>query len=160
LSKLTGCTKGDTIRRIAPRLGKEVEFREPDSNAIAKYDYIDARGVPVKQIVRLPNDEHGNKRFRQRKWTDSGWVPNVKGIGSVLYNAHRLMAAGTVIIVEGEKDADSITNLHLSVPHSQPYIYSNAESRNSRLTTNQRLKKTREVNTVSCPVFRLPKNRV
>ena len=31
----------------------------------------------------------------------------------MLYNAHRLMAAGTVVIVEGEKDEDSITNLHL-----------------------------------------------
>jgi 5S rRNA maturation endonuclease (ribonuclease M5) len=31
----------------------------------------------------------------------------------VLYNAHRISTAGTVVIVEGEKDADSITNLHL-----------------------------------------------
>jgi excisionase family DNA binding protein len=31
----------------------------------------------------------------------------------VLYNAHRIATAGTVVIVEGEKDADSITNLHL-----------------------------------------------
>jgi 5S rRNA maturation endonuclease (ribonuclease M5) len=114
LAKLTGRTMSDTIRRIAHGLGTEAEFHEPNSNAIATYDYLDARSVPVKRILRLPNDEHGNKQFRQFKWTDSGWIPNIKGIGPVLYNAHRLMAAGTAIIVEGEKDADSITNLHLA----------------------------------------------
>ncbi len=120
LAKLTGCTKGDTIHRIARGLGKEVAFRESkssaiatDDNAIAQYDYIDARCVPVKRILRLPNDEHGNKQFRQFKWAENVWVLGIKGVGPVLYNAHRLMAAGTVVIVEGEKDADSITNLHL-----------------------------------------------
>jgi 5S rRNA maturation endonuclease (ribonuclease M5) len=113
LAKLTGTTKGDTIRRIAPMLGAEVNFNEPDSKAIATYDYRDARGILVKRVLRFPNDENGNKRFSQRRWTDSGWIPDVKGVGPVLYNAHRLLTAGTVVIVEGEKDANSITDLHL-----------------------------------------------
>jgi 5S rRNA maturation endonuclease (ribonuclease M5) len=121
LAQLTGCAMSDTIHRIARGLGKEVAFRESKSsaiatydNAIATYDYIDARGIPVKRIVRLPNDESGNKQFRQFKWTENGWVLGVKGVGPVLYNAHRISTAGTVVIVEGEKDADSITNLHLA----------------------------------------------
>jgi 5S rRNA maturation endonuclease (ribonuclease M5) len=113
LAKLTGSSEADTIPRIARGLGKDVEFHEPDSNAIAKYDYLDAEGRPVKRVLRFPNDEQGNKRFSQRKWTKSGWSSNLKGVGPVLYNAHRISTAGTVIFVEGEKDADSITNLHL-----------------------------------------------
>jgi excisionase family DNA binding protein len=113
LAKLTGFTNGGARPRIARELGKEVAFHEPDSNAIARYDYLDARGVPVKQVLRLPDDEHGKKQFLQRRWTPNGWSWNVKGVGPVLYNAHRIATAGTVVIVEGEKDADSITNLHL-----------------------------------------------
>lgn len=64
-------------------------------------------------MLRLPDDEQGKKQFIQRKWTENGWVPGVKGVGPVLYNAQRIGIAGTVVIVEGEKDADSITNLHL-----------------------------------------------
>jgi len=120
LAKLTGSTNGDTIRRIAGGLGKEVEFREPNSNsiatydnAIATYDYIDARGISLKQVLRLRDDENGKKRIIQRKWTENGWVPGIKGVGPVLYNAQHIGIAGTIAIVEGEKDADSITNLHL-----------------------------------------------
>jgi 5S rRNA maturation endonuclease (ribonuclease M5) len=113
LAKLTGSSEADTIYRIARGLGTEVEFHEPDSDAIAKYDYLDAEGRPVKRVLRFTNDERGSKRFSQHKWTESGWRPGVKGVGPVLYNAQRIRNAGTVILVEGEKDADSVTNLHL-----------------------------------------------
>jgi 5S rRNA maturation endonuclease (ribonuclease M5) len=69
----------------------------------------------VKRVLRFPNYADGHKHFTQRKWSpDSGWLPTVKGVGAVLYNADRLILTGTVIIVEGEKDADSISGLHLS----------------------------------------------
>jgi 5S rRNA maturation endonuclease (ribonuclease M5) len=113
LAKLKGSSEADIIPYIARGLDKEAEFRDPDSEAIAKYYYIDASGVPLKKVLRHPNDAQGNKVFRQRKWTPSGWRAGVKGVGPVLYNAHRIPAAGTVIIVEGEKDADTVTNLHL-----------------------------------------------
>lgn len=69
------------MQRIARGRAKEVEFHEPAPNAIAKYDYLDARGIPVKWVLRLPNDEHGNKVFSQEKWTPSGWRAGVKGVG-------------------------------------------------------------------------------
>jgi 5S rRNA maturation endonuclease (ribonuclease M5) len=112
LAKLTG-SKSDAIRRIGSGLGKKVDFHQPDSEAIAKYDYLDASGKPLKRVLRLSDDEEGNKRISQRGWTDTGWVHTVKGIGPVLYNAQRIMNAGTIVIVEGEKDADTVTNLHL-----------------------------------------------
>jgi 5S rRNA maturation endonuclease (ribonuclease M5)/CRP-like cAMP-binding protein len=113
LAKLTGHSEADSIPWIARGLGKEVAFREPDSKAIAEYVYLDAEGKRVKRVLRFPNGEQGNKVFRQEKWTASGWRAGIKGVGPILYNAHRIATAGTVVIVEGEKDADSITNLHL-----------------------------------------------
>jgi 5S rRNA maturation endonuclease (ribonuclease M5) len=112
LSVLTG-SKASGIQRIARATGQTVAFHQPDSTAIAKYDYRDTNGNLKKRVLRFPDDENGGKVISQRRWTKDGWVPGIKGLGPLLYNAHRIITAGTVVIVEGEKDADSITKLHL-----------------------------------------------
>jgi 5S rRNA maturation endonuclease (ribonuclease M5) len=114
IGKLTGQPMAGTVERIAHGRGMQVQYREPKSAAIAVYNYCDAAGQLLKQVRRFPNDEEGNKHISQRRPTENGWIPDVKGIGPLLYNAHLLATAGTVVIVEGEKDADTVTRLHLS----------------------------------------------
>ena len=61
-----------------------------------------------RSVLRYPD-----KRFAQRRYTPSGWVWNTKGVRPTLYNLPRLEFANTVVITEGEKDADRMTNLKL-----------------------------------------------
>jgi 5S rRNA maturation endonuclease (ribonuclease M5) len=114
IGKLTGDTTAGTIEHIARGRGAEVHYREPKSTAIAVYEYRNVGGQLLKQVRRFPNDKQGKRHISQRRPTDKGWVSDVEGIGPVLYNAHLLVTAGTVVIVEGEKDADTVTNLHLA----------------------------------------------
>ena len=67
LAKLTNTTKAQTIQNAAASLGKAAVFREPDSNAIAKYEYFNEKGSLLKQVLRYPNDSKGNKVIRQRR---------------------------------------------------------------------------------------------
>ena len=74
---------------------------------IATYDYTDASGTVVGQVVRFhPKD------FRQRKPDGKGgWVWNMAGVKLPLYRNADLLSAVKVIIVEGEKDVDSLRAL-------------------------------------------------
>ena len=75
------------------------------------YDYTDADGTVVHQVVR-----GADKSFRQRHRNGTGaWVWKSSGI-RVPYRLHDLMASQskTVWICEGEKDVDACWNLGLS----------------------------------------------
>ncbi len=75
---------------------------------IATYDYTDAEGKFLYQVVR-----YAPKDFRQRRADGSGgWIWNIKGIKPVLYRLPEVTRAitegRTVYVCEGEKDADSL----------------------------------------------------
>lgn len=106
--KLQGISRGEAIQQRAKVAGLEVEYHDPDSNAEAIYSYEDSQGNLVKQVLRYPD-----KRFAQRRYTPSSWVWNTKGVRPILYNLPRLEFANTVVITEGEKDADRVTSLKL-----------------------------------------------
>lgn len=77
------------------------------SDIAAAYDYHDASGRLVYQVVRkIPKD------FRQRRPNGKGgWIWNLKGVERVPYHLPELLASApdtAVYIVEGEKDADSL----------------------------------------------------
>ena len=78
----------------------------------AVYDYTDAEGVLLYQVVRHKNP----KDFRQRR--PSG-IPGefINGLGDVEWVPYHLpeviSATKTVFVVEGEKDADAIRSLGL-----------------------------------------------
>jgi DNA primase len=100
-----------------PRFAPEIEKPAPAEGAkIAKtYDYIDENGILRYQAVRLePKD------FRQRRPDGSGgWIWNLKGVERVLYNLQRVLkSAHPVWIVEGEKDANTLTEI-FDVPEGQ-----------------------------------------
>jgi putative DNA primase/helicase len=75
---------------------------------VAVYDYVDALGALLFQVVRFePKD------FRQRKPNGAGgWTWSTKGVGQVPYRLAALTEAianeWPAIIVEGEKDVDQL----------------------------------------------------
>ncbi len=116
---LMKCHAGCDNRDIAKAAGFELRdlFAERDSTnggprrrIVATYDYTDARGAPIFQVVR-----HEPKAFAQRRPDgNGGWVWNLKGITPVLYHLPEVMASDDVVIVcEGEKDVDRLRELGL-----------------------------------------------
>lgn len=81
---------------------------------VATYDYTDAKGEFLFQVVR-----YEPKTFRQRRrvvkmdGTSAGisWEHNIKGISRVLYRLPKVAAADQVLIVEGEKDVGNLEKL-------------------------------------------------
>jgi len=79
---------------------------------VASYDYRDADGVLIFQVVRFdPKD------FRQRRPDgNGGWTWSVKGCPVLPYRLPELLAADPaveVFVVEGEKDVDRLRSLGL-----------------------------------------------
>jgi 5S rRNA maturation endonuclease (ribonuclease M5) len=114
-----GCGEGDEIHYLEKKYtldtaGAFAKWRElagvngnHKKSITATYDYTDAAGKLLFQAVRFdPKD------FRQRRPDGAGgWTWNLKGIAPVLYRLPAVLAAQTVWIVEGEKDADNLTAL-------------------------------------------------
>jgi 5S rRNA maturation endonuclease (ribonuclease M5) len=74
---------------------------------VGKYPYIDEDGKLLYQNVRFdPKD------FRLRRPNGKGgWTWNLGDVRRVLYRLQEVLAAKEVLLVEGEKDADTGTNL-------------------------------------------------
>jgi hypothetical protein len=104
-----GCHTEDVVARLG--LGMADLFVPKDkadrSQIVATYDYTDAEGVVIYQVVRLVP-----KNFRQRRPDGrEGWLWNLKGIARVPYRLpelNRVSPGGLVFVVEGEKDADRL----------------------------------------------------
>ena len=81
---------------------------------LTTYDYVAAEGNLLYQVVRKTG-----KRFLQRRPdSERGWIWNRGEIEPVLYNLPQVLTAvdrdEVVFVVEGEKDADSISQLGLT----------------------------------------------
>lgn len=84
---------------------------EPARKIVAEYDYTNAEGHVLFQTVR-----YEPKDFRQRRPDGTGgWVPNIKGVELVLFKLPFVIAAASVLIVEGEKDVETAYQLGLPV---------------------------------------------
>jgi len=77
---------------------------------IAKtYDYTDESGNLLFQTVR-----YQPKDFKQRRPDGKGgWIWNLKDIKLVPYNLQEVLQAGSVLIVEGEKDVETLRDLNI-----------------------------------------------
>ena len=71
-----------------------------------EYIYHDELGQPLFKVVRFVP-----KAFLQARWTRSGWQWGLRGTRRVLYNLEKITKypQATVVMVEGEKDADLLT---------------------------------------------------
>ena len=74
----------------------------------ATYDYVDENGELRYQVVRMEP-----KTFRQRRPDGNGWSWSVKGVEPLPYRLPDMLAkpTATVLIAEGEKDADRLADL-------------------------------------------------
>jgi hypothetical protein len=97
--------KGKTFRDLYTSNGNGAA---PTEKKIVKvYDYVDEQGVLRHQTVR-----YFPKSFSQRRPDgNGGWIWNLKGIDTVLYNLPEVLAAENVAIVEGEKDCESLRKI-------------------------------------------------
>jgi 5S rRNA maturation endonuclease (ribonuclease M5) len=105
--QLTGVSESEGIKQHSVALGIQPVF-EPDTGAEATYDYRDEHGEMLYQVLRYPG-----KQFSQRRWTPGGWIHNLKGVKRTLYNLPEIALAATVVITEGEKDADAVNEAGL-----------------------------------------------
>ncbi len=93
-----------TMKDLAPERQDKPQKRE-----VAVYQYTDAKGELLYEKVR-----YEPKGFMQRRPDGlGGRVYNLQGITPVLYNLRAVIAADTVYVVEGEKDADALNKLGL-----------------------------------------------
>jgi 5S rRNA maturation endonuclease (ribonuclease M5) len=93
-------------------LGGGRNSEKPRKEFVCAYDYTDESGKQLFQAVRYKVPPPKNKTFYQRHEGDrGGWVWNMKGVRRVLYRLPEVIAAERVIVVEGEKDADKLTEL-------------------------------------------------
>src|SRR5262249_1391019 len=110
-------SQGCSTETICKALGLSLRdlFPSPNGqskmNIVAEYNYVDANGQLLYQVVRLePKD------FRQRRPDGKGgWTWNLKGIPRMLYRLPQVLKAvaegNTIYIPEGEKDADNLNRL-------------------------------------------------
>jgi hypothetical protein len=111
IMQLKGITKGEAIEQTATAMGMKIEFHQPDANAIV-YSYRDTKGKLLKQVLRYP-DKDGQKVFLQRQPCKGEWKWSTSGLPPMLFNMELLECADVVCITEGEKDALTVTDLHL-----------------------------------------------
>ena len=67
------------------------------------YDYIDAEGILLFQVIRFYP-----KRFMQRKLENGKWIYKLNGVRRVLYRLPEVIEADVVFVVEGEKDVNTL----------------------------------------------------
>jgi AAA domain-containing protein len=105
------CHAGCGTEDVCAAIGIELSDLFPDSKPriVGEYDYTDEAGELLYQIVRFePKD------FRQRRKDDKGaWIWNTDGVRKVLYCLRGVLADEDVLVVEGEKDAETGWRLRL-----------------------------------------------
>lgn len=97
------CHAGCDYKAILSVLGiseKPIPF--PSIEEIA-YDYTDAEGKPLYQVVR-----YHPKNFKQRRLVNSEWIYNLNGVTPTLYRLPEVIKAQQVFLVEGEKDVENL----------------------------------------------------
>jgi hypothetical protein len=111
---LLHCQAGCSIDAICSALGVDLADLFPPrqktsrASTVATYDYTDADGGLLFQVVR-----YDNKTFKQRRPDGAGgWSWNLGSVKRVLYRLPEVVeavAAGkTIFVPEGEKDVDAL----------------------------------------------------
>jgi len=104
-----GCG-GGSLKELASRMGWPYPFNGSGKREVARYDYRDAGGRVVYQVVRFEP-----KEFRHYDPNKKAW--NCKGIERLPYRLPELLeginAGRHAFIVEGEKDVETLQSLGL-----------------------------------------------
>lgn len=91
-------------------LAKEAGITQEKPRKIIKaYDYVDESGTLIFQTVR-----YEPKDFRQRRPDGKGgYIYDLKGVSLIPYNFPEVIKAKSVMIVEGEKDVETLRGIGL-----------------------------------------------
>lgn len=103
-----GCDFKEALKELADFAGvHEGADVKPKPEIETTYRYTDAKGTLLFEVVRFrPKD------FKQRRPDGKGgWAWNMDGIGRVPYNLPEVAGSNYVVIVEGEKDVESLRAL-------------------------------------------------
>ena len=117
LAKLADSTIGEAMESLAASKGIDIEYQDPDADAtIYQYKTEDGKKV-LKEVVTHIKD--GKKVITQRRPGPPGYgyICNADGVPPSLYHVELVKDADTICIAEGEKDADTVTNLKLGRHH-------------------------------------------
>jgi CHC2 zinc finger/Toprim-like len=113
LAGLNGTGISEAIKSLAATKGIDVEYQDPDAGAtIYQYKTEDGKKILKEVLVHVKNEK---KVFIQRRPGPPGYgyICNADGVSPSLYHVELLKEATMVCMVEGEKDADTVTNLEL-----------------------------------------------
>ena len=77
------------------------------------YTYHDEYGEVNSETVRIGGDKKNMARRRPHPDKPGRYIPNTKGCKPLLYRLPEVMEADTVILVEGEPDAEAVRSLSL-----------------------------------------------
>jgi 5S rRNA maturation endonuclease (ribonuclease M5) len=98
------------VRNIASIVGVDLsnvrQYQEPENT----YSYCDEHGELLYEVLRYPGKGFSVRRPDPES---GGWLTEAGDVRRVLYRLPQIQDASQVIITEGEKDADAITDLHL-----------------------------------------------
>ena len=98
---------GADFQHATAELDRIVGRISTNPRIVNTYDYQDAEGALLFQVVR-----YEPKDFRQRRPDGrGGWLWKTKGVRQVLYRLPQLQDADNVLVVEGEKDVQSLERL-------------------------------------------------
>jgi RecA-family ATPase len=98
----------DAIERAVMAVAQGTISDKPKGKVVATYDYADADGALLYQVLRLEP-----KSFRQRRPDgNGGWIWSLGDIRRVPYRWPELLKYpdATVFVCEGEKDADRVAS--------------------------------------------------
>jgi replicative DNA helicase len=101
-----GCSYESIVRSLG--MWKDLPAKREKRRIAATYDYKDEKGKMVYQVVR-----YEPKDFRQRRPDgNKDWIWNLDGVQQYLYRLDNVMKPSLepIFIVEGEKDADNLTD--------------------------------------------------
>jgi len=109
-----GCTTEDVCRALGIRMSELFMDKGKPKRIVAEYPYTDENGVLLYQNVRFePKD------FRLRRPNGKGqWAWKLGDVRRVVYRLPEVLAAEEVLLVEGEKDADTAKSLGLTATSS------------------------------------------
>ena len=110
-----GCDVKDIVAAIGLQesdLFAQTAVPAAKPTVVATYDYTDAEGNLLYQVVR-----RSDKSFLQRRPDGrGGWIWNIQDTPRVLYNLPRVASAPVedwVFVVEGEKDVDNLRAMNI-----------------------------------------------
>lgn len=106
---MSGTSAKEARAEVSRLVGRTAVSKER-RRQVALYSYKDEDGKLLYQCVR-----YSPKGFSQRRPAEGGsWIWNLSGVRLVLYRLPDILHAQTVFVVEGEKDADSLSSLGLA----------------------------------------------